>query len=265
MGSEGWGLKGQGWERARAQAAGVCTLVSAGIRRAVTSEYEDLHLHASIADWQPLGLQVQKAQKGLSLDPDADWAGEANRLIQSWQAVQQKEAGSSGPADKQAGGSKPHAQGGKGQQQQQSKKQTKRQKRQAQQQQQAKQQKQEQQAQQQQQAKQQEQQQQPKQEQQQQSSSQQHKRPREEASSDGASGSAAHGQYSYTYGPQGQRTESAEPWMNSPPAEHFDWLSAGMLPRCAWHVTSSKHLSDGDALMTPGAMQRSQYGSSSST
>ena len=202
----------------------------------MTREYQVLHLHAAIADWQPLGLQVQKAQKGLSLDPDAEWAGEANRLIQSWQAVQQKQAGSSGPADKQSGGSKPHAQAGKGQQQQQGKKQTKRQKRQAQQQQQAKQQKQEQQAkqqQQQQQAKQQEQQQQPKQEQQQQSSSAQHKRPREEASGDGASRSAAHGQYSYTYGPEGQRTESAEPRMNSPPAEHFEWLSAGMSPRCA--------------------------------
>lgn len=183
-----------------------------------------LHLHASIADWQLLGLQVQKAQKGLSLDPDADWASEANRLIQSWQAVQQKQAGSSGPADKQSGGSKPNAQASKGQQQQQSRKQTKKQKRQAQQQQQAKQQEQQQQPKQQ-----------PKQEQQQQqqSSSKQHKRPREEAFGDGASGSAAHGQYSYTYGPQGQRTESAEPWMNSPPAEHFDRLSAGMLLRCA--------------------------------
>lgn len=185
-----------------------------------------------------MGLQVQKGQKGLSLDPDADWAKEANSLIQSWQAAQQKEAGASGPADKRSGSSKPHAQAGKGQQQQQSKKQTKKQKRQAQQQQQAKQQQQDQAGQQphQEQPKQ-EQQQQPKQHQEQPSSSKQHDRPMpsdsEKTFGGAASGSAAHGQYSYTYGPQGQRTESAEPWTNSPSAANFEWLSAGMLLRHA--------------------------------
>ena len=181
-----------------------------------------------------MGLQVQKAQKGLSLDPDAAWAKEANSLIKSWQAAHQKEAGGRGPADKQSGSDKPHAQAGKGQQQQQSKKQTKKQKRQAQQQQQAKQQ---QHTKQQQQEQPRQQQQQPKQHQEQPSSSKQHDRPRasdsEKTFGGGASESAAHGQYSHTYGPQGQRTESAEPWTNSPSAANFEWLSAGMLLRRA--------------------------------
>ena len=171
------------------------------------------------------GLQVQKAQRGLSLDPDADWVREANSLVQSWQAAQQKEAGGGGPADKQSGSGKPHAQAKKGKQQKQSKKQAKKQKRQAQQQQQ-------------QQAKQQEedqlrQQQQQQQQQEQSSSSKQHDRPKaadnKKPFGGGASGSAAHGHHSYTYGPQGQQTESAEPQMNSPSVATFEWLSAGML------------------------------------
>ena len=170
---------------------------------------------------------MQKAQRGLSLDPDADWVREADSLVQSWQAAQQKEAGGSGPADKQSGSGKPHAQAKKGKQQKQSKKQVKKQKRQAQQQQQ------------QQEAKQQEedqlrqQQQQQQQQQEQSSSSKQHDRPKaadnEKPFGGRASGSAAHGHHSYMYGPQGQQTESAEPQMDSPSVATFEWLSAGML------------------------------------
>ena len=41
--------------------------------------------------------------------------------------------------------------------------------------------------------------------------------------------SAAHGQYSHTYGPQGQHTESAEPWKNGSASAHHAWLSGGEL------------------------------------
>lgn len=173
-----------------------------------------------------LTLQVQKAQRGLSLDLDADWASEAHSLIQSWQAAETKQAGgagSSNPADKQAGSSKPHAQGRQGQQKQQqqqqtTKKQNKKQKQQSQQQQQ------------------QPKQEQPKQQEQEQPST---SRPQESfkaaggsADAGSGSGSAPHGQYSYMYGPQGQRAQSAAPQSNDPSAAHHEWLSAGMLTRC---------------------------------
>ncbi|KAL3137777.1 hypothetical protein ABBQ38_005037 [Trebouxia sp. C0009 RCD-2024] len=176
---------------------------------------------AASKDWN---AAVQKAQRGLSLDLDADWASEAHSLIQSWQAAETKQAGgagSSNPADKQAGSSKPHAQGRQGQQKQQqqqqtTKKQNKKQKQQSQQQQQ------------------QPKQEQPKQQEQEQPST---SRPQESfkaaggsADAGSGSGSAPHGQYSYMYGPQGQRAQSAAPQSNDPSAAHHEWLSAVLLP-----------------------------------
>lgn len=171
---------------------------------------------------------MQKAQRGVSLDQDADWASEAHSLIQSWQAAQTQHAGASGsnnPAGKQAGSSKSNPQGRQGQQQ--TKKQAKKRTRQSQHQQ-SKQQQQEQPRQQQ-----------PKQEQEQPSTS----RPQEQTGAASGSenafkhapGSAAHGKYSHTHGPQGQPTESAEPWMKDSSAAHHEWLSNGELLRCAWH------------------------------
>ncbi|KAL3150634.1 hypothetical protein ABBQ32_000437 [Trebouxia sp. C0010 RCD-2024] len=177
---------------------------------------------AASKDWN---AAVKKAQRGLSLDLDADWASEAHSLIQSWQAAETKQAGGSGssnPDDKQTGSSKPHTQGRQGQQkqQQQTKKQPKKYKQQSQQQQQqAKHQQPEQPEQ--------------RQEQEQPSTS----RPQENFKAAGGSpdasygpGSAPHGQYSYVYGPQGQRTQSAAPGTSDLSAAHHEWLSAVLLP-----------------------------------
>lgn len=184
---------------------------------------------------------MKKAQRGLSLDLDADWASEAHSLIQSWQAAETKQAGGSGssnPDDKQTGSSKPHTQGRQGQQkqQQQTKKQPKKYKQQSQQQQQqAKHQQPEQPEQ--------------RQEQEQPSTS----RPQENFKAAGGSpdasygpGSAPHGQYSYVYGPQGQRTQSAAPGTSDLSAAHHEWLSAGMLPRAMAYDGQNEFRNDGD-------------------